>query len=308
MGRLRDDLRSWPWSGHGGRARQALSGTNLNGFRYGGLEEEKASPVQERLDWLASARPFSQQPYEELARVYRERGQVSDARKVRLKEQKERTRRAGLPLLLRAWNLFLEWTVGYGYRPGRIFGVLAAFAIGGAFLFHVAQHNNVMEAVSWHPDPCREELGPKKGGPVEVEVRGRQRAALISTKDEVNKSKLPDDVKSQLKGLPPAAKPQEPLPPCAVSAAECTSHYPCFYPAVYAIELLIPVVNLQQLTYWLPDMNANSKADTRTVSKMGEVWYLVGVWYLIYAWVAILLGWISVTALAAGISRVWRVE
>lgn len=310
VGLLRADLKSWP-SLRRVKVRLASSGLNLKGLRYGSLETQGTASVQQRLGWLASSSPFSQQPYEELARVYRERGQVSDARRVRLREQKERTRRAGLPPLSKAWNLFLEWTVGYGYRPARIFAALAVFAITGALLFHVAQHNNIMEAVSWQPQRCLQLAVSKQGGVVSrqggVVFSGGEPVALVVPPGrtlEQYASELPP----RFSGLGKAADRFETLPPCQIKADQCTNYYPCFHPTIYSVELLIPVVNLRQLTYWLPDMNANTKKDARPGSTMGQAWYLVGTWYWIYAWIAILFGWVSVTALAAGIGRVWRTD
>jgi hypothetical protein len=67
------------------------------------------------------------------------------------------------------------------------------------------------------------------------------------------------------------------------SATRCTSSYPCFYPFGYAIDTVIPVINVHQAAYWGPDGH----------TPWGHVW-VAG------TWVATGLGWALVTLLIAG--------
>ena len=69
----------------------------------------------------------------------------------------------------------------------------------------------------------------------------------------------------------------------------CPRDYPCFNPFVYSFQLLIPGLDLRQLTYWLP------RGDT-TWGKL-----LMG-----YTWFMIVLGWMAATAVVAGVSRIFR--
>ena len=39
----------------------------------------------------------------------------------------------------------------------------------------------------------------------------------------------------------------------APSATKCTSSYPCFYPVGYAVNTVIPIINVHQADYWGPD-------------------------------------------------------
>lgn len=236
LGRLEDDDMSWPPCSSGdGRASRKTRKLKLCGLQYGSLESknEKSEKDQAkwRLDWLDSAETYSPQPYEELARVYRETGHSDLAQRVMMRQQREKRRRNGLTWLGRAWNLFLGVTVGHGYRPQRILLALVALAIFGSAVFYHAQDKGVMEAVA---------------------------ADKSSTS-------------------------------APVSAKDCKSDYPCFYPPVYSVELLIPVVNLRHVQYWLPDISKPK-----------------GIWYAAYTWFAIVFGWASATALVAGLTRLWR--
>jgi hypothetical protein len=40
------------------------------------------------------------------------------------------------------------------------------------------------------------------------------------------------------------------------SATQCTSNYPCFYPAGYTVDKVIPIINVHQADYWGPDGHA----------------------------------------------------
>ena len=89
----------------------------LNGFTY--QELHKPDDVKSRIDWLDN-RPtglgFSQQPFEQIAKVLFARGQDSDAREILLEKEQQYTRIGKMSrwdkFWRRAWHLF----AGYGYR------------------------------------------------------------------------------------------------------------------------------------------------------------------------------------------------
>jgi hypothetical protein len=78
------------------------------------------------------------------------------------------------------------------------------------------------------------------------------------------------------------------IPPGSVHADHCTADYPCFTPYVYSFQLLLPIVNLHQTDFWLPNS-----------------WTGFGVALLAYTWFAIILGWLLGVALVAGLGRVF---
>jgi hypothetical protein len=65
--------------------------------------------------------------------------------------------------------------------------------------------------------------------------------------------------------------------------------YPAFYPFPYAFQLLIPGLDLRETSNWLPD-----------ATKSG------GVLLMTLIWLMIIFGWVLATAVAAGITRVFR--
>ncbi len=104
----------------------------LDGLTYGSIAP--SDDVDVNLALLRRApRGFRPQPYEQLAEVYRRRGNDLDARKVLL--AKERHRHAGSPAPMKAWGYLQDFTVGYGYRPWRAAGWLVALLVAGSLVF-----------------------------------------------------------------------------------------------------------------------------------------------------------------------------
>ena len=73
------------------------------------------------------------------------------------------------------------------------------------------------------------------------------------------------------------------------SATQCMSNYPCFYPAGYTVDTVIPIINVHQADYWGPDGHA----------PWGWVWVSL-------TWVATGLGWALATLLVAGYTGLVR--
>jgi hypothetical protein len=75
----------------------------------------------------------------------------------------------------------------------------------------------------------------------------------------------------------------------AASAVRCTSSYPCFVPVVYALDVLLPVVDLHQEEAWRP-------APSRPYG-----WAYAG-----FTWVLIIAGWGLTSAVVAGAASLIR--
>jgi hypothetical protein len=124
LGLLRDDPARWP-----GRLR-------LHGLTYGLLEP--ALSAAERLRWLAKGMDIYQpQPYEQLASMYAQIGQLAEAHRVLY--ARERDRRATKAFPGRLWGALQDVTVGYGYRPGRAALWLAFLITVGSIVFWTHQ-------------------------------------------------------------------------------------------------------------------------------------------------------------------------
>ncbi|MGW2260875.1 oxidoreductase [Streptomyces sp. NPDC004749] len=192
---LVDMSTSWP----------APGGLGMGGFVYENLVPFGHFPLLRRLEWVAAATPeYSPEPYERLAQVLRNSGEDADAREVLL--AKQRRRRETLPLAAKLWGYLQDWTVAYGYRPGR--AALWMAVLWGASTVAFSRH------------------APEA-------IRGEE--------------------------------------------------HPEWNPALFSLDLLVPVINLGQDGYWL----------------------LRGGWQWGAA-VLVLLGWILATTVATGATRLLR--
>jgi hypothetical protein len=78
-------------------------------------------------------------------------------------------------------------------------------------------------------------------------------------------------------GLLVPAKDTKSLTP-APTALQCSAGYPCFYPAGYAVDVVVPIINLRQAENWRPNGDA--------------AW---GWAYIVVVWVGTGLGWAFTT-------------
>jgi predicted acyltransferase (DUF342 family) len=75
----------------------------------------------------------------------------------------------------------------------------------------------------------------------------------------------------------------------APAAMHCTSGYPCFYPAGYAIDVVIPIINVHQASFWGPNGDA-PWGDALTV----------------FTWLGTAVGWALATLAVAGYTGLVR--
>jgi len=126
---IQDLSQAWP---HG------PASLDLNGFTYrslGGIYAAELDPMVERRvdwfenEWLSKQGHYAPQPYEQLAFVLYNQGQVEKATAVRYgSREAERQASDGLRY---AWLTILENVIGYGYRPMKaLYWVMLLTAIG----------------------------------------------------------------------------------------------------------------------------------------------------------------------------------
>jgi hypothetical protein len=119
----------------------------LDGFSYGRIhcDDSKLLTAKERLRWLAlqPKDSFHPQPYDQLAKVFRNMGQEKDARDILIAKQKERRKYLGW-WPLRFWSLLLYLTTGYGYQMWRALLFAIAFILLGYLNFDNAYRAGLM--------------------------------------------------------------------------------------------------------------------------------------------------------------------
>jgi hypothetical protein len=142
---LLDDESSWPKPGN----------LVIEGFTYNDFDRSP-SDAGSRLRWIglesgphpawltSSSRGFRPQPYEQLAKVLRARGDEEGATTVLIALEDARYASAGL--IGRATGAFLKWTIGYGHRPLLTIMWSLAIVLVGWAMVSVGMRADVMRA------------------------------------------------------------------------------------------------------------------------------------------------------------------
>jgi hypothetical protein len=230
VGTMHDEAPCWPREGD----------LLLNRCRYGAFI---GAPVdaESRLDWLSRQVPerwgedFWPQPYEQLASVFREMGHNEDANTVLVEKERQqrraRRKRARNPVwraALAATDGILAITVAYGRQPLLALAWLAFFWALGVGLFGYAERQGAF----------------KPNSPIVLRSRewtlcgfDRSEQRLFAASQEVA-SGLADKDETQLA--------------CFRRQWEASS-YPRFNAWIYSLDVLLPVLEMDQKTYWRPD-------------------------------------------------------
>lgn len=131
VARLEDEKESWP----------AKSRLILDGFEYDRITHGPAD-AQSRLEWLRLQpevqnpnQLYLPQPYQQLAKVLRERGDNTGARQVLIALEDVRREREALSFFPWLWRWILKLTIAYGYRPWYALYWALGVVVLGALLF-----------------------------------------------------------------------------------------------------------------------------------------------------------------------------
>ena len=248
----------------------------LDGFRYRHLLD----PHRDfRLEWLRRQPDdhlngeFRPQPWEQLAKVYRESGHPEEARGILVAKQNQfspvlwrrifpqlavwwretsrpqwrQSLRVGRATLAYLWHQFLHWTVAYGYRPLRASVYLLLIWLAGAWFFLLADSSGLM-----------------------APTQAAANAYLAKT-------------------------------------GEMLPGYPEFQPLWYSLDVSLPVVDLHQESFWEPSASVCAGSAPEAVHpghcasarSAGLRWLLE--WWRVSQ---ILAGWILVALAVAGLTGI----
>lgn len=127
VGQLNDDEISWPKPGF----------LWISNFTYESLSEDSPAD-RRRLDWLRRQARFTRQPYEQASKALRQIGRTSEARAVGVAQRRDERAADVLAPGARAWNVFLDLTIGHGHQIWKALIWAAAFVLIGAATFRLA--------------------------------------------------------------------------------------------------------------------------------------------------------------------------
>jgi hypothetical protein len=116
----------------------------LTGMTYQTVTDRLS--LEQRKDWLRNTDVYTPDAYRQLAEVYRQAGQETDAQHVLIASQRDlRVKARGhLPWRSRAWNWFIDRSVGYGYKLHRPFVALLVTGVLGGVAFLLANDNGLI--------------------------------------------------------------------------------------------------------------------------------------------------------------------
>ena len=143
LSRLDDTMASW-------RAGSYV----LAGLSYRpAMDGKDEVTVDQRIAWLGKTKDYAGTAYQQLAQAYRLSGRESTAEKVSIASQQDLRERGNLRRRARAWNKFLDLTVGYGYRLYRPFLALLVLGLFGALLYHLGERAGLICDTNGSPAP-----------------------------------------------------------------------------------------------------------------------------------------------------------
>ena len=279
-GSLADDLDSWP-----------VGQVVLDGFRYQRISSPAVS-AEMRLDWLARQVPadigatFRPQPWEHLVRVLRDMGHARDATMVAIGKQ-HALRRAGQIGNRSVRTRFAPWwhgsagllrarraanrvatvagnaatrllhdayglVAGFGYRPGRIvMWMLLVWLAGGMYFDRMARAGI---------------MAPAEPTLLIAALDGTKRPTARSGPGDcgVRNEVAPEFYWWACPGMP--------------------SEYPHYNPWLFSADLILPVVDFHQFTFWSPAATYTTRAGEVRPMAGGEVGKIV-------QWAIVLFGW-----------------
>ena len=258
-GALCDDVRSW----EGATLR-------LNGFRYDRIEGGPTDAAT-RIAWLKKQpvprQPddFWPQPWEHLAKILREMGHVEDSKLVSIQKQVVRRdlgvvgqRRTDHPSwALNGYNRALNLV---SRTVHRLFGVFAGYG------------HRPMRTVAWM-------IGVWLACSIVYGVAA-ERGLLAPTAHSVYTGKAKADC---------GFDKREPWTRCKAMPPEYTG----FSPAIYSLDVILPLLDLKQETEWRP-----------IVRKTGGGELEAGLWLRRLMWVEIVFGWVTSLLLVSVLGRI----
>ena len=259
IGTLADgDLTVWQRGGH-----------TLDGFRYDRIAH--VTDAARRIAWLRQQRgtdltsAFKPQPWEQLIKVLRDMGHPYDAGEIAIAKQ-EQLRAAGKikgPVRQALHGLYGAFT-GYGYRPLRLIYSAGVIWFVASLLYAHAAAIGIMA-------PSNAEIIAHRQ--LHADLRG---AVADSGACGVRGEVQPANFWPQCPSLP--------------------SEYTTFYSFAYSLDLILPLVDLQQEHDWAPAVSYTDARGTVRNSVAGQLIRAV-------LWFEILFGWTASLVLVAVLTR-----
>ncbi len=313
VGRLNDDVKSW-----------MSSGLTLDGFVYDSLSGEAPTDAKSRLAWLnkqsdphagkkGDGKEFKSQPWQQLHKVLREMGHVEDARQVAIAFEDQLH---DANLITRIFHWLFGFFIGYGYRPLRLVTIMLIvwFACGMFYWLAALYGNNGNgvfapsnplvfqnpEYATCVPDSCAAKVEKIKSD--YAALHEKLPSILPYNQMMFQNSEYAVCVPDSDTAKTEKTKPSNAVPPVQGAGnwylcAKLREEYTGFSPLAYSLDLILPLVDLQQEHDWSPMIPTPQSAwyVELYAHSLNHVTRLV-------MWFEILFGWMTSLLLVAVVS------
>ena len=223
---LADDLGNWP-------ERYTLTGFTYE--RFAAVRSDRSALAWDgaaRRGWLRRQQEFDAGAYEQAARVFRQHGYQREAEDLLIAQRRDAARAVARhpgtsrfgSALHHARSALFGWTVGYGYRPGRVLWMLAVLLVAVTVTVLLPDAQATFRAT----DPA---------------------GNVYATTGRLVTVAAPDGVTNAESFAVPAARAPA-SDPCGDGQVRC------FNPVFYAVDTVIPLVTLGQRNAWYPNRAA----------------------------------------------------
>ncbi|MGD1907857.1 MAG: hypothetical protein ACFB0C_17975 [Leptolyngbyaceae cyanobacterium] len=300
---------------------------NLDGFVYEKLSKDAPATGDKRLFWLRlqGQDAFSPQSYEQLAQILRASGHSQSAIEILIGEQYDLIRHGDLPCFKKVLNWFLGLFISYGYQPHKALYWSFGIIVLGAIFFYLghSQSPSLISAsnvdlfwITPNTRPSTPSVTPSTDEPTvllmpsvipsaststvlstPLAIPSASTSTVLSTPSVIPLATTPT-VLSTPSVIPSTNTPTVLSTPSVTSSTSTSidlqytisDDYPVFNALVYSIDVFIPIVDLHQQSYWLP--NANRGADVVFSFKWGAFlrWYfwfhIASGWFFSSLWIA----------------------
>ncbi len=210
---LADDINSWP------------EGLILDGFTYHRLAGTASLDAKKRIAWLQKQKPeylskasFKPQPWEQLVSVLQREGHVAAARTVAIEAQYQRQRAGQLG---KWWNprrwfhIIFGLLIGFGYSPIRTLIMMFNVWLGCSFIYMYAAEQSI--------------FAPSNPLVFQHYSTLHCRPDYVATQVDIDKKTVTNNW---------------------VNCAELRGEYTTFNPFLYSLDVILPLVDLQQEKDW----------------------------------------------------------
>ncbi len=265
IGVLVDEPDSWPAPGN----------LFLDGCTYERIEGLQSGDSKLRVKWIKCSQPgsFTPQPYEQLAKVFKDTGLDHEARDVLIAKNKQYRRLITLSTMQKVWYHLLGPLIGFGYRPWNMFYWAAGIFTLGILIFYGGERARVFSpAQYWAYADSSSAVYSIAGADSLLAVIGDSLQPALTARGKTLDGRL------------------------------LRLDYPRLKLLVYSLDAFVPLVDLHQVRYWLPNIKKIPMIDP----DLHPLWRVMGIITPVYFWVHILLGWVVTTLLVVGLTGIIR--